>query len=382
MANTTTNRTVVSPTVRNYSASEIAGNASRFTIWEESQGCSTSQIKNMPKSFKNVAQRVFKTEACLPQEWLTSLVELESKDFMKFLRTAHKQSPSLFSPTLSASDEHCRSILYQIHNVFEIWKKVREVRGSEIKISEADYVANIIAQADAQTVSPDLGIFIPAARMSELAGDQASPYKELQLYISPSSLQYQCTPCKTLQDEAGFVIASSFMEDKNGHYRGYQDAFRQNRMATTTALRQLHALCIRAPVLGMIWWRDEVRAHVDWWVDRPGDQHVRIYSAWYPGPKLRSGNKKQRIFKWSLHKAGDILQFQQRVMEGIQHLREEVVLHKRTIAWWRRDGIPVERDENAWRRDGIPAERDENARERRKRLRSPSPPRKSKKGKR
>lgn len=45
----------------------------------------------------------------------------------------------------------------------------------------------------------------------------------------------------------------------------FGDAYRQNRMATASALRQLQCMGIRAPVLGLIWANGTVRAHVDWW---------------------------------------------------------------------------------------------------------------------
>lgn len=44
-----------------------------------------------------------------------------------------------------------------------------------------------------------------------------------------------------------------------------EDAYRQNRMATASALRQLQSMGIRAPVLGLVWASGTVRAHVDWW---------------------------------------------------------------------------------------------------------------------
>lgn len=43
-----------------------------------------------------------------------------------------------------------------------------------------------------------------------------------------------------------------------------EDAYRQNRMSTASAVRQLHSLHISAPIIGLVWANGTVRAHVDW----------------------------------------------------------------------------------------------------------------------
>ena len=43
-----------------------------------------------------------------------------------------------------------------------------------------------------------------------------------------------------------------------------EDAYRQNRMSTASAVRHLHSLRIDVPVFGLVWANGTVRAHVDW----------------------------------------------------------------------------------------------------------------------
>lgn len=81
-----------------------------------------------------------------------------------------------------------------------------------------------------------------------------------------SSFRFQATPCVQLPvNNASFEFASSFWEDRKPVHQTIEDAYRQNRMSTTSAARHLHSLRIEAPVFGLLWSNGEVRAHADWW---------------------------------------------------------------------------------------------------------------------
>lgn len=86
---------------------------------------------------------------------------------------------------------------------------------------------------------------------------------------SESTLRYQSTPCLKLPETACFEFASAFWEDKKPLYHLLDDAYRQNRMATTSAVRQMYSLGVSVPIFGLVWAQGTVRAHVDWWVDGP-----------------------------------------------------------------------------------------------------------------
>ena len=109
--------------------------------------------------------------------------------------------------------------------------------------------------------------------MRSLAQSSKSPFKILKNQASVkktgspskgSSFRYQATPCLQLPDTPGFEFVSSIWEDKKPVHQMLEDAYRQNRMATTSAVRHLNSLHINAPVFGLVWSSGTVRAHVDW----------------------------------------------------------------------------------------------------------------------
>lgn len=52
---------------------------------------------------------------------------------------------------------------------------------------------------------------------------------------------------------------------------------RHNRLATTSALRQAHALRMDLPVIGILFRRREVAIHIDWYEDRDGQLVCRVF---------------------------------------------------------------------------------------------------------
>lgn len=130
-----------------------------------------------------------------------------------------------------------------------------------------------------KTIVPDCAIFIPASRTRPLSHSAKSPYKLLKKHpavmsagntAKKSSFRYQSTPCAQLPDMPGFEFVSSFWEDKKPVHALLDDAYRQNRMSTTAAVRHLHSLGIQSPITGLIWADGVVRAHVDWGEESEG----------------------------------------------------------------------------------------------------------------
>ena len=126
----------------------------------------------------------------------------------------------------------------------------------------------------ARSVIPDGAIFIRASQIRPLSDGEKTPYKRLANdrkvrkhcgTLVESTFRYQSSPCLQPPEHPAFEFASSFWEDKKPNYELLESAYRQNRMATTSALRHLHSLGVKAPVIGLMWSRGVVRAHIDWW---------------------------------------------------------------------------------------------------------------------
>ena len=228
-----------------------------------------------------------------------------------------------------------------------------------------------------KTAVPDCGIFIPAANIRSLSHSAKSPFRVLKSHATiinagststGSSFRYQSTPCAQLPNNPGFEFASSFWEDKKPLHQMLEDAYRQNRMSTASAVRHLHSLRIAAPIFGLVWATGTVRAHVDWASCRDGqkdgpvsksrkirhftaDHPQSVLSAPYPGPPEQS---LDGIFhEWQLDRPCDILQvyhlirnidrwtvgkFRERVAHGINDLVEAVVDKNEEFKPWRRVG--------------------------------------------
>jgi hypothetical protein len=126
---------------------------------------------------------------------------------------------------------------------------------------------------NAKSAIPDCAVMIPADKIRSLSHSARSPFKVLKSHPAVatagsasrgSSFRFQSTPCAQLPDTPGFEVASSFWEDKKPVHQLLEDAYRQNRMATASAVRHLRSLHVKAPIFGLIWANGTVRAHVDW----------------------------------------------------------------------------------------------------------------------
>lgn len=133
--------------------------------------------------------------------------------------------------------------------------------------------AEALRVLNAKAAIPDCGIFIPAASIRSLSHAAQSPFKVLKTHktvvnagstSTGSSFRYQATPSSSLPNTPGFEFASSFWEDKKPLHQMLEDAYRQNRMSTASAVRHLHSMRVNAPVFGLVWANGTVRAHVDW----------------------------------------------------------------------------------------------------------------------
>lgn len=131
-----------------------------------------------------------------------------------------------------------------------------------------------------KTAIPDCGIFLPAKSVQGLSHSAQSPFKVLKIHptvtnvgstSTGSSFRYQATPSSSLPNTPGFEFASSFWEDKKPLHQMLEDAYRQNRMSTTSAVRHLNSMHVNAPVFGLVWANGTVRAHVDWCHDEEGN---------------------------------------------------------------------------------------------------------------
>lgn len=130
-----------------------------------------------------------------------------------------------------------------------------------------------------KTAVPDCTIMIPASSIRSLSHSTTSPFKTLKRHATVvdsghaskgSSFRFQSTPCANLPETPGFEFISSLWEDKKPVHQLLEDAYRQNRMSTTSAVRHLFSLSINAPVFGLVWSNGTVRAHVDWWKSEAG----------------------------------------------------------------------------------------------------------------
>ncbi|PCH33740.1 hypothetical protein WOLCODRAFT_112414 [Wolfiporia cocos MD-104 SS10] len=382
------------------SASEIARNVEHFHTWSERQRCEQVSISDIPAELQADIQAVFDFKAQLPAEWCKktskasrSISFVLPDEFLKFLREIPSGS-KLFSKDVLGKD--CKQMLSDLQLVFAAWTRLKKMRESSRKWSEADYVANVynvfrssaIHESDyqverticlpqplctthlkakellvlnVQIATPDSSIYIPARYIKDLSHGASSPYMKLKERLQTrarghggaESLRYQSTPSQKISTEPGFEFVSAFWEDKKPLQSLLDSAYRQNRMATTSAVRQLHALHINAPIFGLVWSQGKVRAHVDWWIVKPNSDDPTIQSAFYIEPTAGGRRDSTVYHEWDLEDPEDILQvyllirnldrwttgrFCELVYDGINQLVVDVSEHGQKIVPWRRTG--------------------------------------------
>ncbi|KAI9060222.1 hypothetical protein FKP32DRAFT_1656523 [Trametes sanguinea] len=384
--------------------SQIAKDLADFETWSAYQNCEEVDLSSdSPPELRGYINDVFRLNCRLPLIWMDKKSKVHrgfargsESGFADFLESAHSSAPDLFSDDVR-HDEEARCILHGLHTVFTAWKSAGIMRSSSQKFSEVEYgmkvyglvrtaavrhslqrvqhpislpqpspthkvTAEAIRVLNAKVAKPDGALFIPTHCLTDICESEQSPYKVLCRSLKrrsstvggESSFRYQSTLCAKLPEARVFEIASTFWEDKKPSQDELHAAYRQNRMATTSALRQLHALNIQAPVFGLVWAEGKVRAHVDWWQVKNGEvHHQMIYSAPYGGPPFKGRRKRSSAFhEWDLAKPADIISvyllmtnldrwttgaFCDAVVAGTSELAKRV-LAGQSVAPWRRSG--------------------------------------------
>ncbi|KAF5375027.1 hypothetical protein D9758_000436 [Tetrapyrgos nigripes] len=384
------------------SASEIARNKTHSETWQHYQGLEQANYNDIPEDLKADVHGVFNIAGRIPLSWVKKGSPIEgfaTPGFLKFVRQAHKRNKDLFGEDDSSVDSG--GLFIDISLVFAAWESLKEMANSKSKESwsEADYVAHvytIIRQAGvkrstrrnqrrvclpqpivhdgmdnearrilgAKIVIPDCVVLIPQSLVKNLSDSKDSAFKRLKKHKiitrsgAPSkhtSFPYQATPFMSLPNAAGFEFASSFSEDKKPSHESMEDAYRQNRMSTASAVRHLHSLHVDAPVFGLTWAHTKVKAHVDWWRrSEDGPDQLVVYSATY--------SQQNEEKEWNLEDPADLLEvyfllrnidsftigsFRERVNQGVQRLLGAVVDEGKTFEPWRRSTESVKRPSRA-----------------------------------
>ncbi|KAI0734487.1 hypothetical protein C8Q72DRAFT_394605 [Fomitopsis betulina] len=399
--------------LRCQSASQIARNKENFVTWSEHQNLEEVSLGDLPTDLGQHASVIFDVTGQLSKAWIKDLTGAKEHieailphGFSTFIRSASKSAPEIFSVDKLPEDPLVKELLSELQTVFSTWTKLTEMSKSSRKWSEADYAANIynvirgpairqgnfraqcpvalpqplsiyrprvkpgdVRILNAKTVCPDGSVFVPKRSLKHLSETSSSIFNELKKMTKgtlsssgsiggKSDFRYQATPCTMLSDGGGFDFISSFWEDKKHEH--IDAACRQNRMATAAAVRQLHALRVRAPVFGLVWAQGTVRAHVDWWEEIEGvddsGQTVTIpvvRSAPYGGASPRSRRTSRLYHEWDLRKPADILRvylliknidrwtvngFIKCINGGIRDLRDGILNREHTLVPWKRNG--------------------------------------------
>lgn len=341
---------------RSLSASEIAKNAKNFESWCSYQHCEDVAFSDLPNQFTEYVDSVFDTRGRLPAEWVDKsskfyrrIKATSSTDFMEFMTRAHEECPQLFSNAIPAQN-NCR-LLDELKGAFLSWERLQGMR-SEFKYmtSEADFVSNVyeglrssalrlstykskwpiglpqppthrhirapsVRILNAKSVVPDGAIFVSEKSTRKLSLAAESAFKRLKrseltgsAARGEGSFACQSTPSVQLPRTSGFQFASSFWEDKKPVHSMLDDAYRQNRMATAAAVRHLHSLHVKAPVFGLVWSDGNVRAHVDWCVNK-GQEPPIVRSALFPGPRGdNGGGEGNHAHEWNLDSPAHIIE--------------------------------------------------------------------------
>ncbi|KAG7099022.1 hypothetical protein E1B28_000905 [Marasmius oreades] len=376
------------------SASEIAKSVKHFETWSTHQNLEQAEFNDLPEDLMKDVKAVFSTSALVPLSWVQQgsrdhrwLVSCSSPEFISFINEAHEADPELFFDDRERRTNAFQLLSALIH-IFSAWMSLKRMLASLIRFSEADFVANVYTPlrspaitestqriqpriclpqpsvlrklgSDAalilstKLVIPDTAILIPASSIKHLSSSASSPYKALNKVIKAgnaskgSSFRYQATICDRLPDNPGFEFASSFWEDKKPQHPNPEDAYRQNRMSTAAAVRQLHALHVRVPIFGLVWCSGTVKAHVDFIGNSEADEIPTVLSA----PYARRGDGEG--FEWRLERPADIIQvhflirnidkwtigcFRERVLVGIKKLVDHTITQGKNFEPWRRCG--------------------------------------------
>ncbi|KAK0198270.1 hypothetical protein F5146DRAFT_1100027 [Armillaria mellea] len=388
---------------RTLSASEIARNLGHFETWSTRQNMEQVSYSDIPESIKPDVDGVLNVSDKIPTAWVKKdsekyrlISSICRPGFLDFLSDAHKECPSLFCEDPSSIDT--LALYDDLATVFKASKYLKKMCNSEEKFSEADFAktcdifrtpavsesrqrgqcpislpqplssgdisSTSLRILNTKTIIPDNVILIPTASIRHLSNTEASPYKALKAHRTveksgsadkASSFRFQSTPCANLPEIPGFEFASAFFEDKKPVHQMLEDAYRQNRMSTTSAVRHLHSLGIHVPVFGLVWANGTVRAHVDWCkttiIGTTEKKEIKILSAPFPGP---DDDDERTFHEWKLKRPSDILQvhflirnidywtchgFREKVVKGVKALELSVINGGGIYEPWKRVGV-------------------------------------------
>ncbi|KAJ7654978.1 hypothetical protein DFH06DRAFT_486445 [Mycena polygramma] len=389
-------------TSRCLSTSEIARSLKTFDIWATHQNLEQVSYLDIPADIKDDVTQVFAIIPRLPASWVDpnspefkSLSKLATKDMMDFFMEIHRQNPNLFGEIAESKIPGLFPKMVAVHSA---WRRLKMMRESKEKYSEADFAANVynvfrspairesthrvhctislpqplvttnlgpesLRILGTKAASPDCVVLCPAASLRAMSLSLKSPFQVLKRHKNVvksgsatkcSSFRYQSTPCAVPPETAAFQFVSSIWEDKKPMHAMLEDAYRQNRMATTAAARHLHSLHVNAPVFGLVWASGTVRAHVDWCRAPEKKKPPVVFSAPYRKEGGEDGSDGADIFhEWQLDRAADIAEvsfvieniddwtnsgFRQRAISGVEDLVESVVNKGEAYIPWRRVG--------------------------------------------
>ncbi|KZV76956.1 hypothetical protein PENSPDRAFT_597469 [Peniophora sp. CONT] len=388
-------RVAKSATARALSASEIARNPAHFETWSSYQGCEIAAYSDLPQELAQIVTDVLNLSSRLPRAWADptsayyqSMQSSCSPGFLGLFAEAYKSCPGMFSDDIDATEASSLRLFDDLRCVYIAHERLLRLQSSEGAVSEASMVANVyevirssaastssyrakcsitLAQPlerlsittdslrilSAATVIPDAALFVPSLSIRDLSHSTTSAFKTLKRSPrtgKPATFAAQATPCTQLPALPAFEFIASVWEDKKPTQTAVEDAYRQNRMSTTAAVRHLHAMHIHAPVFGLTWADGVVRAHVDW-ATGDWDTSPAVHSAPYPGVDI--SNDVHLFREWHLKKPADAIAvfllvrnidtyasgvLVQRVRDGVERLADSVVQQRVPFRAWKRVG--------------------------------------------
>jgi len=377
------------------SASEVARSLKHFETWAAHQACEQVVFSDLPEDLAADVADVFTLSGRIPVAWVddnspnSQNFKALSPPLMEFLQSARTFCPELFSSLVTYDTLETQELVEELTTVRLAWHRLRSMRHSGEKWSEADYAANVYnlfrgpairrstyrcqcpislpepherATGEAQRILhpksaiPDCGVFVKSSTIRHLSHSLKSPYKTLNAHPSIAkysrtrlehSFRFQSTPCTQPPATASFEFASSFWEDKKPAYEQLDHAYRQNRMSTAAAARMLYSLRISSCVFGLIWADGMVQAHVDWCTDDERNCPT-VFSAPYPGS---SGDLGPIFHEWNLDRPSDILQvyfllrnidiwtsttFREHIVAGIEGFSKAILRGEQSYQPWKR----------------------------------------------
>ncbi|KIJ29131.1 hypothetical protein M422DRAFT_104729, partial [Sphaerobolus stellatus SS14] len=207
-----------------------ARSVKHFETWAAHQRCEQVAFSDLPGELRVDVAYVFDLSGRIPSEWI--------------LEVSNRCSSQLFSDSVSYDLEETHQLFEELTTVRLAWNRLKNMRQSGQKWSEADYAANVYnihqcsislpepperPKAEAyrilypKSAIPDGTTFIKPASIRHLSHSLKSPYKVLNAHPSiaqysrlrvENTFRFQATPCSQPPETACFEFVSSIWEDK------------------------------------------------------------------------------------------------------------------------------------------------------------------------